>query len=522
MPSPAVQWWADEACEGQAADRGRRLLADLLQLPVEVFEERHWLQQPYVRHMSPRERAEAQDNPRHWMHMLSLRQVQALLRRTHPRPARWLHDVDATRYVDGRRMALAEGAGDVDVAATWQAFRREGYSLRLVHPQQWHRAAYELCAHLQEYFGFPVGCSSYLTPAATQGFPPHYDDVEIFVLQLEGRKRWRLYHRPDEGTAPSPRVTTEFSQAALGEPFRELVLEAGDVMYFPRGVVHQAVADPTAPSLHLTFSTYQRHTWRDLLALALAHDTSATAALSALAAEGPGWVHSDLPLDIMATPSAGHPAAAWERWGGRLIPPRVPMHLTRALRRPGVLGRGIDRLCKAFLTNSLPPPPPPRRQAPARETVTLATGKLDAPPLTLGCSVRLAAPWCARLVDESHGFSEVASWGKADAAPQLVLYTNAANGRSLEAPASPAFEVLPELGSRVLALLAAGHAGMRVGVLLALRNVAGVAEREGDGDRGGGDAEGRGGQQAGVAGDLEADLLDLLDLLLEHGVITRV
>ena len=47
-----------------------------------------------------------------------------------------------------------------------------------------HQASYELCACLQEHFGFPVGCSAYLTPTSTQGFPPHYDDVEVFVLQL--------------------------------------------------------------------------------------------------------------------------------------------------------------------------------------------------------------------------------------------------------------------------------------------------------------------------------------------------
>ena len=33
----------------------------------------------------------------------------------------------------------------------------------------------------------------YLTPSNSQGFAPHYDDIEAFVLQLEGKKHWRLY-----------------------------------------------------------------------------------------------------------------------------------------------------------------------------------------------------------------------------------------------------------------------------------------------------------------------------------------
>ena len=62
--------------------------------------------------------------------------------------------------------------------------------LRLTIAPRRYQASYELCSCLQEHFGFPVGCSAYLTPASAQGFPPHYDDVEVFVLQLQGSKRW--------------------------------------------------------------------------------------------------------------------------------------------------------------------------------------------------------------------------------------------------------------------------------------------------------------------------------------------
>lgn len=36
-------------------------------------------------------------------------------------------------------------------------------------------------------------CHSYLTPAGMQGFAPHSDDIEAFVMQLDGKKRWKLY-----------------------------------------------------------------------------------------------------------------------------------------------------------------------------------------------------------------------------------------------------------------------------------------------------------------------------------------
>ena len=40
----------------------------------------------------------------------------------------------------------------------------------------------------------------YITPADAQGFAPHYDDVDVFILQVEGRKLWRLYDSISEDT----------------------------------------------------------------------------------------------------------------------------------------------------------------------------------------------------------------------------------------------------------------------------------------------------------------------------------
>lgn len=50
-----------------------------------------------------------------------------------------------------------------------------------------------LNASLQEYFHCFVGANSYLTPPNSQGFAPHYDDIEAFILQVEGKKLWKIY-----------------------------------------------------------------------------------------------------------------------------------------------------------------------------------------------------------------------------------------------------------------------------------------------------------------------------------------
>jgi lysine-specific demethylase/histidyl-hydroxylase NO66 len=49
----------------------------------------------------------------------------------------------------------------------------------MLNPQTYHRPLWELTSQLQEYFSCMVGCNTYLTPAASQGFAPHYDDIEV-------------------------------------------------------------------------------------------------------------------------------------------------------------------------------------------------------------------------------------------------------------------------------------------------------------------------------------------------------
>ena len=45
----------------------------------------------------------------------------------------------------------------------------------------------------------------------------------------------------------------------------EVVLEPGDLLYFPRGTIHQASTLPDSHSLHITVSTFQKNSWADLL-----------------------------------------------------------------------------------------------------------------------------------------------------------------------------------------------------------------------------------------------------------------
>eukprot|EP01006_Ploeotia_vitrea_P047000 TRINITY_DN67078_c4_g1_i3.p1 TRINITY_DN67078_c4_g1~~TRINITY_DN67078_c4_g1_i3.p1 ORF type:complete len:674 (-),score=332.69 TRINITY_DN67078_c4_g1_i3:17-2014(-) len=177
-------------------------------------------------------------------------------------------DLNITRYVDGVRETLDPGK-QVKLPQLRKFLRKKGCSARVLCPQRYMPKMWHLLSALEEFFGYGCGCNVYVTPAGTQGFAPHYDEIEAFVLQVEGAKRWRLYHPRSEAEQLDRWSSGNFSQEEIGEPFLDVVLRPGDLLYFPRGTIHQAVSTPDEHSLHMTISTGMRNTYHDYLLHAL-------------------------------------------------------------------------------------------------------------------------------------------------------------------------------------------------------------------------------------------------------------
>lgn len=179
------------------------------------------------------------------------------------RQLKFSEDIDVTSYMNGVKK-VHNGDGRAYAAVIWDSYQN-GRSIRLLMPQTLNKSMWKLCSLLSEYFGNFVGSNIYLTPPGTQGFAPHYDDIEAFVLQLEGQKNWKVYS-PRREAEELPRFSSaDFSQDELGEEFLDVVLQPGDLLYFPRGFVHQAKSVEEEHSMHLTLSACQRTTWGDLL-----------------------------------------------------------------------------------------------------------------------------------------------------------------------------------------------------------------------------------------------------------------
>ncbi|XP_045857834.1 ribosomal oxygenase 2 isoform X2 [Meles meles] len=170
-------------------------------------------------------------------------------------------DVNVCRCVNGKKKVLNKD-GKVHFLQLRKDFDQKRATIQFHQPQRFKDELWRIQEKLECYFGSLVGSNVYITPAGSQGLPPHYDDVEVFLLQLEGEKHWRLYHP----TVPLAREYSVESEDRIGRPTHEFTLKPGDFLYFPRGTIHQADTPPgLAHSTHVTISTYQNNSWGDFL-----------------------------------------------------------------------------------------------------------------------------------------------------------------------------------------------------------------------------------------------------------------
>ena len=160
-------------------------------------------------------------------------------------------DVDAGGYTnDAGRIQPLEVARQFDDGAT-------------VVFNQLHKrvpALAHMCVALGRRFSSRVQTNVYLTPPDAQGFAPHWDTHDVFVVQVSGTKRWSIYdtkvrlplrgQRFERGTPPGD-VTDEFE------------LGPGSAVYLPRGLMHSA-RSTDEPSLHITLGL-TAFTWAEFL-----------------------------------------------------------------------------------------------------------------------------------------------------------------------------------------------------------------------------------------------------------------
>lgn len=88
--------------------------------------------------------------------------------------------------------------------------------------------------------------NAYMSFGNQPGFGVHYDDQDLIVVQIDGRKKWDFFHCNEYGHP----IDDFLMRSNENDVSMSFDLECGDVLYVPKGVWHQACG-VGAPSLHL-------------------------------------------------------------------------------------------------------------------------------------------------------------------------------------------------------------------------------------------------------------------------------
>lgn len=90
---------------------------------------------------------------------------------------------------------------------------------------------------------------SYATDGGSVG--PHYDNYDVFLLQGEGQRRWKIGQRCDQSSAhlehDELRILANFEQQD------EYLLDPGDILYVPPGIAHWGVAQGECTTFSIGF-----------------------------------------------------------------------------------------------------------------------------------------------------------------------------------------------------------------------------------------------------------------------------
>jgi ribosomal protein L16 Arg81 hydroxylase len=143
----------------------------------------------------------------------------------------------------------------------YRAYRTMGATINLTYLHERWEPLVRLSQKLTAELTMEVTCAAYLTAGGAHGLKAHYDTHDIFVAQISGTKHWRLYDSPH----PLPLQDQRYywPVGGPGDPIAEVDVTPGDLLYVPRGLVHDATS-ADEPTLHLAIGVVPVR-WADLI-----------------------------------------------------------------------------------------------------------------------------------------------------------------------------------------------------------------------------------------------------------------
>jgi ribosomal protein L16 Arg81 hydroxylase len=204
-------------------------------VPLEEFQARYWERKPLIVHRG---------QPGYYGDLFTLEDFDASVGRQN----RYVKTAEAS----SKKTAQHHGTG-ASAMERILSDMREGHTLILDAVHQHNPKLVQMCQMLTAETGFLFQTNIYLTPPNGKGFTPHWDNHDVFIMQVLGSKHWKV--EQTRRCLPMKNANIEEEGREMRGEFHEFTLQQGDTCYIPRGVVHAAECG-AEPSMHITLGIH--------------------------------------------------------------------------------------------------------------------------------------------------------------------------------------------------------------------------------------------------------------------------
>lgn len=167
-------------------------------------------------------------------------------------PGNNLKLVRANRVIPPIMYRESDAANRIDVRA-FHSLLPQGVSIVIDLIDDYVPQLARLADSIERRLAHKVWINCYISCGPGKAFKPHWDNHDVIIVQVHGSKRWRSFGVPD----PPPNRKHRDGDPVPTAIVWEGAMSAGDILYLPRGEVHEADLE-AGDSAHLTIGIQPR------------------------------------------------------------------------------------------------------------------------------------------------------------------------------------------------------------------------------------------------------------------------
>lgn len=171
---------------------------------------------------------------------------------------------DYIKLLDGSRVGQGAFVEEyVDIGVRRRRIRKEilharmaaGATLVVNRMDIFSPAVGDICMQISRFAGAQASANGYASFGGEPATDVHWDTHDVFVVQLAGRKLWKLY-APTLPLPISSQTSTDRKDEVPDTVFSEQTLETGDILYVPRGWWHRVAPIDQNETFHLAVGVH--------------------------------------------------------------------------------------------------------------------------------------------------------------------------------------------------------------------------------------------------------------------------